>query len=203
MHRRVLERAFRVPVFNLYGSTETGHLLMETAQGEMKASLDTAFLEVLEPDARGIGELAVTTFTNEFMPLIRYRIGDLVEKHPGPYHTNYKVHGRRADAFTTPDGVRVTSWQVDRCFDDLPGIAHYQLSERAQGEYLLRFVTDTAAPKAPDTAELERRLSALLRLRTGLAIQETDLLMPESSGKFRLGYPMKRDAGQMSSMRLA
>ena len=30
-HRRILQRVFGVPVFNLYGSTETGHLLMERA----------------------------------------------------------------------------------------------------------------------------------------------------------------------------
>jgi len=31
LHRRILMRVFGVPVFNLYGSTETGHLLMETS----------------------------------------------------------------------------------------------------------------------------------------------------------------------------
>ena len=88
-----------MPVFNLYGSTETGHLLMETERGEMRPSLETALLEVLNTDARGIGELAVTTLTNDFMPLIRYRIGDLVERHERPYYTSYVVHGRAADAF--------------------------------------------------------------------------------------------------------
>ena len=33
VHRRILERVFGVPVFNLYGSTETGHLLMENERG--------------------------------------------------------------------------------------------------------------------------------------------------------------------------
>ena len=37
VHRRILERAFGVPVFNLYGSTETGHLLMENERGETSA----------------------------------------------------------------------------------------------------------------------------------------------------------------------
>ena len=51
VHRRILERVFGVPVFNLYGSTETGHLLMENEAGEMKPSYDTAFLEIVEADA--------------------------------------------------------------------------------------------------------------------------------------------------------
>lgn len=126
-HRRILERAFGVPVFNLYGSTETGHLLMETERGAMASSLDTAFLEVIEPDAHEVGELVVTTLTNDFMPLIRYRIGDLVEQCRQPYRTTYTVHGRAADAFQRPDGERVTTLQLEECFAGLGGMAHYQL----------------------------------------------------------------------------
>ncbi len=189
-HRRILERAFGVPVFNLYGSTETGHLLMEV-DGEMRPSYDTAFLELLEPDTRAVGELVVTTLTNDFMPLIRYRIGDLVERHERPYHTAFTVHGRLADAFLTPQGERVTTWQIDQCFAEQPGIAHYQLSERGQGEWRLRFVPEFTAPEPAALIELQHRLTQLLGLRAGLCLEPTDLLMPESSGKFRLGYPAR------------
>jgi phenylacetate-CoA ligase len=193
-HRRILERVFGVPVFNLYGSTETGHLLMETARGEMRPSLETALLEVLNLDGHGIGELTVTTLTNEFMPLIRYHIGDLVERQERPYHTNYVVQGRAADAFVAPNGKRVTTWQIDQCFADLPGIAHYQLCERAAGEWLLRFVPDVTPPTAAQTEELRRCLVQLLGAGDGLTVQQSDLLGPESSGKFRLGYPARRNA---------
>ena len=194
-HRRILERVFGVPVFNLYGSTETGHLLMETGPGEMRPSLETALLEMLNTDGHGIGELAVTTLTNDFMPLIRYRIGDLVERHEQPYRTNYLVHGRAADAFVTPGGRRVTTWQIDQCLADLAGIAHYQLCERPGGEWSLRFVPDITAPSAEEIEELRQRLAPLLGVSDRLVLQQTDLLVPESSGKFRLGYPAKKDAG--------
>jgi phenylacetate-CoA ligase len=197
-HRRILGRAFGVPVFNLYGSTETGHLLMETGRGEMRASLETALLEVLSMDEHGIGELAVTTLTNDFMPLIRYRISDLVERHEQPYRTNYLVHGRAADAFVAPDGKRVTTWQIDQCLADLPGIAHYQLCERAGGDWLLRFAPDTTAPSAAAIEELRDRLTRLLGVSGELAIQQTELLVPESSGKFRLGYPAIKTGGAAS-----
>jgi phenylacetate-coenzyme A ligase PaaK-like adenylate-forming protein len=167
---------------------------METGRGEMRPCLETALLEVLNVDGQGIGELTVTTLTNEFMPLIRYHIGDLVERRERPYHTNYIVQGRAADAFVAPDGRRVTTWQVDQCLADLPGIAHYQLCERAAGEWLLRFVPDVTPPTAAQTEELRRRLALLLGAGNGLAVQQTDLLVPESSGKFRLGYPAKRNA---------
>jgi phenylacetate-CoA ligase len=195
VHRRILERAFVVPVFNLYGSTETGHLLMETTPGEMRPSLETALLEVLNTDSQGISELAVTTLTNDFMPLIRYRIGDLVERHERPYYTSYLLHGRAADAFIAADGRRVTTWQIDQCLADLSGVAHYQLCERAGGEWLLRFVPDLTAPGAKAIEELRQRLARLLGVNGKLAVQQTDLLVPESSGKFRLGYPAKKPLG--------
>ena len=80
VHRAILQRVFDVPVFNLYGSTETGHLLMEVENGEMRLSTETGFLELSDPDARGVGDLVVTTLSNNYMPLIRYRIGDLAKR---------------------------------------------------------------------------------------------------------------------------
>ena len=192
VHRRILQRVFGVPVFNLYGSTETGHLLMENEQGEMVASLETAFLEVVAADAQGIGELVVTTLTNDYMPLIRYRIGDLVERHEQPYRTVYVLHGREKDAFVTAAGERVTTWQIDECFADVKGITHYQLLPQPAGKCRLRLVADGAGPEAAELEELRKRLMSRLGIKQGLEFQPTDLLMAEGSGKFRLGYPQKQ-----------
>ena len=102
VHRKILTRVFGVPVFNLYGSTETGHLLMENAEGRMKPAYETAFLEIVDPDSHGIGALVVTTLTNDFMPLLRYRIGDLAQKITSAYGTHYIIHGRARDTLTAP-----------------------------------------------------------------------------------------------------
>jgi phenylacetate-CoA ligase len=191
VHRRILERVFGVPVFNLYGSTETGHLLMENERGEMLPSVDTAFLEIVEPDTTGVGELSVTTLTNPYMPLIRYRIGDLVERRGQVDRVSYLVHGRARDAAFTHEGVRVTTLQIDRCFTELQGFTHYQLIEQARGEWRLRFVADGKGPNPSELPELQRRLAGKLAGKHKLTIEQTDLLMPEASGKFLLGYPLR------------
>jgi len=193
-HRRILERVFGVPVLNLYGSTETGHLLTESGAdeiGSMLPSHETAFLEVVRQDDQGIGDLIVTTLTNSFMPLIRYRIGDLVEKNPDPCRPSYIVHGRTVDALTLASGRRVTVLHVDRCFEGLEGFAHYQLSELAGGRWLLRYVPDLVPPADDVLLELHSRMSKLLQLQIGsrLRIESVDALMAENSGKFRLVYP--------------
>lgn len=189
VHRRILERVFQVPVFNLYGSTETGHLLMETERGEMRPSLQTAFLEVLEDDPEGIGQLVVTTLTNEFMPLVRYAIGDLVGRREGPYGTAYELHGRASDAVQRTDGRRVTVAELDRCFEGVAGVAHYQLHEPSPGVFRLRYIPETGEMDSEASGELTEPLKALLGEEARITVEPTPGLLAEPSGKFRLSYP--------------
>ena len=188
VHRRILERVFGVPVFNLYGSTETGHLLMEDGQGRMRPCYENAFLEIVSPDVRGIGDLIVTTLTNDYMPLLRYRIGDLVERQIGPCETSYIVHGRIRDAIQIRDGSRVTTWDVDQCFRDVEGIAHYQLQQQKDGSYHVRYIADTNAgsPKTSELKSVALRLQTMLQTANRIEVESVDMLPPTPSGKFRL-----------------
>jgi phenylacetate-CoA ligase len=189
VHRRIIGRVFGVPVFNLYGSTETGHLLMENERGEMKSGYDTAFLEIVGADPGGVGELVVTTLTNDYMPLLRYRIGDLMQRHEQPYGTSFVIHGRTRDALRAGDGRRVTTWQVDQCFVEMPGIIHYELRQNGNGGCVLRFVPDEAGPPEGELRRVTSRLEILLGSRVEIATQAMPVLLPAPSGKFRLTCP--------------
>jgi len=186
VHRRILERVFRAPVFNLYGSTETGHLLMENERGEMKPGYDTAFLEIVNAGANGVGDLVVTTLTNDYMPLLRYRIGDLAERRVQPYGTDFVIHGRIRDALRDGDGRRVTTWRVDQCFAGLPGILHYELRQDESGLCNLRFVPDGAGPAEAELRRATSQLESLLGCRAQIKTEAMPVLLPEPSGKFRL-----------------
>jgi phenylacetate-CoA ligase len=186
VHRKILARVFGVPIFNLYGSTETGHLLMENERGEMKPSYDTAFLEIVNADAHGVGELVVTTLTNDYMPLLRYRIGDLVEKQILPCGNHFTVHGRARDALTSSDGARVTTWEVDQCFAAANGIAHYELRQDENGDCVLRFVPDGAGPTKEELRCITSQLEILVQSSTEIKTEAMPVLVPAASGKFRL-----------------
>jgi phenylacetate-CoA ligase len=186
VHRKILSRVFGVPIFNLYGSTETGHLLMENERGEMKPSYDTAFLEIADADAHGVGDLVVTTLTNDYMPLLRYRIGDLVEQHIQSYGNHFTVHGRARDALTSRDGQRVTTWEIDQCFAEINGIAHYELRQSENGDCVLRFVPDGIAPTENKLRRVTSQLEALLKSSAEIKTEAMPVLVPAASGKFRL-----------------
>lgn len=186
VHRRILQRVFDIPVFNMYGSTETGHLLMEDEHGRMKPSYENAYLEVIERDARGRGEMVVTTMTNDYMPLIRYRIGDLAERMERPYETTYVVHGRKRDTLSDRAGRRITTWEVDQCFIGVSGIAHYQLRQETDGVCQLRFVPDGSGPQADELNALVSQLEMLVEAPNWIKVETVTLLPPTPSGKFRL-----------------
>jgi len=185
-HRRVLQRVFGVPVFNLYGSTESGHLLMENEAGELRPSLENVFYEVVEADARGVGSLVVTTLTNEIMPLLRYRIGDLVERRERSGVVDYLVHGRERDVLRGAQGRRVTTLEVDRCFANAEGVLHYQLRQNVTGECHLQYLPDREPPSAQTLKVVTARLRELLALKAAIRAEPVKLLPPLPSGKFRL-----------------
>ncbi len=189
VHRRILERVFGVPVFNLYGSTETGHLLMENGHGEMKPGYETAFLEIVGAGPDGVGELVVTTLTNDYMPLLRYRIGDLAERRAQPYGTDFVIHGRVRDVLRADDGRRVTTWQVDQCLVELSGILHYELRQNENGGCVLRFVPEEAGPADAELRRVTSRLETLLGARAEITSGAMPVVLPTPSGKFRLTCP--------------
>lgn len=181
-HKKILARVFGVPVLNLYGSTETGHLLMEDIHGAMQPSRETALLEIVHADTRGIGDLAVTTLSNDYMPLLRYRIGDLAQK----IGDRYIVHGRVKDALLAADDTRVTTWDVDQCFADTAGFAHYELRQMENGPTTLRFIPDAVPPTTETLQRVADRLKQLLQLSGEIAVESMTTLVPSASGKFRL-----------------
>ena len=193
VHRQIMQRVFGVPVLNLYGSTETGHLLMENEAGKMKPSYDTAFIEIVEEDEHGVGDLVITTLSNHYMPLLRYRIGDLAERHTGSNGTSYIVHGRGRDSLKAADGQRVTTWQVDQCFTGIGGIAHYELRQSENGECALRFIPEGSGPKAEDLTMLITKLEKLLVPPIGIKTEAMAVLVPAASGKFRLTCRLASD----------
>lgn len=192
VHRRILQRVFGVPVFNLYGSTETGHLLMENEHGEMKVSDDTAFLELVNQDSRSVGDLIVTAFSNDYMPLLRYRIGDLAERRTRPYGTDFIIHGRAHATLKSACGQRITTWDVDQCFVNAEGIAHYELRQEPNGEAILRFVPEGSSPTEHTLKRVTSRLSDLLNSPQRIQAQPMDVLLPSPSGKFRLTCPVSQ-----------
>lgn len=193
LHRRAMAEAFGLPVFNLYGATETGHLLMEDEHGVPRASTETAWLEVVEADSQGIGELIVTTMTNEYMPLIRYRIGDLIRRANDGSQSSWELHGRRRDCLRHENGGRITTRQVDDVLARVGGILHYQCVQRPDDRLDLCYLPSDGGGDSTSLAQAGHELEELMGLREPVRLREAEMLLGEPSGKFRLTRRMGPD----------
>ncbi len=75
--KEVLERRMGCRVFDWYGSFERVASIGTCEQGNYHVNVDYGFVELL-PNGNGTAEIVGTGFNNRVMPLLRYRLGDVV-----------------------------------------------------------------------------------------------------------------------------
>jgi len=197
--RRTLIEAFGRSPLEMYGSVEFGLIAWRgDAEGPLIVMDDAVVLEVLR-DGRPVGpgeegEVVVTGLLSWSMPLIRYRLGDVVQRAAKstlradrwPFEALESVRGRSLDLLTLPDGRRIHSWQVT-----VPTVigSDWVRRYRLVQERLDRFVVYVVPDAAPAETKIEAlRESVVARLGPGV---EVELRLVESlstgpNGKFRL-----------------
>lgn len=125
--REEIESAFKVKIFNRYGSREFGAIAQEDKyHNGLRVNSDHVFIEILNEHGKEcsqgeLGELVITDLDNYGMPLIRYKIGDRAFwSEDQCYYTGMpfpllgKIEGRSLDVVITPNGNRIggTYWTI-------------------------------------------------------------------------------------------
>ena len=84
--RKRVRETLSAEVFSYYGSSETSALGIECPahSGIHLFTSRTLFEIERDPAIPNRGEIIVTTLTQKALPLLRYRLGDLIELRPGP-----------------------------------------------------------------------------------------------------------------------
>jgi phenylacetate-CoA ligase len=82
LQRDLIEEIFKCKTANEYGCSETGGFVYECPHGSWHISSELTFVEFLDRDGKPVefgepGEIVVTHLRNGYMPLIRYRVGDI------------------------------------------------------------------------------------------------------------------------------
>lgn len=125
--RELLHRVFGCAVADSYGCAEVGVAGFECASGGMHVPIEAVRVDVL-PSDEGPDELLLTDLFNRSQPLLRYRVGDLVEPPSGPGDVSAasgafgatcpcgralpllgRLSGRAGDVLELPDGRRVNA----------------------------------------------------------------------------------------------
>jgi phenylacetate-CoA ligase len=86
--RRFIEMVFGCKTANEYGCSETGGFVYECPYHGWHISCEQVFIEFLDENGNPAqpgqtGEIFITHLTNDYMPLIRYKVGDIGASLPG------------------------------------------------------------------------------------------------------------------------
>ena len=187
-----VEQAFGGRVREDYGSADLGPMAFDCGHGDgMHMLHDHYYFECVRdgqpvPDGE-LGSLVVTDLHNRAMPLIRYRIGDVVriDRTPcrcGRFSPRIIIEGRQGDVIVLPSGRSITPRMACEFFFSQPEIDQFQLIERSPRRVELNFVRrgDTF-----DGESLCRRFAEFTGDTRQLVMREANSIMPEASGKFR------------------
>jgi phenylacetate-CoA ligase len=195
--RRRLTEAFGVAPLETYACHEFQLLGWECrTHGGIHTCDDGVAIEVLR-DGQAVqpgeeGEVVATNLHAYAMPLIRYRLADLVTRGADrcacgqPFSVIGAIRGRMVDYFPLPNGRTIHPYQILQCLQ--PGsdgwIRQYQLLHDRPERIVLRVV-----PSDSITPELESRITGAVMPLLGpgveFQVRIVDDLPLDAGGKFR------------------
>lgn len=186
LHEHQRERiaaAFGCPVVDSYGCAEVGVAGFEHPEGGMRVPVESVCVDHA-PAGEGMYELLLTDLHNYRMPVLRYRVGDLVEPAGEPAAADFwplpagarcalpllgRVSGRAGDTLTLPDGRRINANQPSYIFKSHGRdgrVREYQFVQFPAGRVELRILAGPAwAP------EWLGRLAAEVREVLGIDVE--------------------------------
>jgi phenylacetate-CoA ligase len=194
--RRRLEEIFRVPVLDVYGSTECKEIAWQCPTGGgYHINMESVLVELVDEAGREVppgrtGDVVVTTLTNRAMPLLRYATGDRARRLPGccPCGRGLErlegIEGRVADYLVVPGLGQLSPYELTTMIEADPSILRYHVTHRRpdalEVQVVLRPGADGQAVEAV-RARLTQRFAGQLRI----SVEAVSSLPRQASGKTR------------------
>lgn len=194
--RAVIERVFRAPVFETYGSRE---FMLIGAECERHAGLhitsEQLLVEILDDDGtptpRGLeGNVVITDLHNLGMPFIRYLTGDRAmagfercECGRGLPLLSC-VTGRRLDMLVSSDGRVIPGEYFPHLVKDFPAVRRFQVVQEAADRVVFRLAAD--AISAEDRGRLERLVREALGPTMRIEFEPVETIPLTSAGKLQV-----------------
>lgn len=194
--KSLLQSVFKAPVLNAYASSEHLYMGMTYPDREDMYLMEDELIFELQPD-----HTCVTNLFNHTLPLIRYRMDDVLVPATGagspfPYQRVREVVGRTEDAlvFTNRHGQPDFIHPIVLVELAVPGLDAWQVVVEGDASFRFRARLDPGLPPPERDLcrhQLHTRLAALLEEKemsqVRFRIEEVDTLaIDPHTGKFRL-----------------
>lgn len=185
--KALIEKVLGCPVAIEYGTIEAGLIAASYPDSQLHVCERGILLESL-PREDGLFELVVTNLRNSDFPLIRYRIGDLVEAPitypPQGTATLGSVLGRVRDVFISDSGTIINGVEFSEFFREFSEIIQYQVVQEAIDRVIVKLVCWRSLNK--DTTDaITTKFTQLIGPQTTIAIHEVEKIETTAAGKHR------------------
>jgi len=198
--RDIVQQAFRVPLFDTYGSREFMSIAAECAQHNgLHVHADNLLVETEQDASCGPTEFLVTDLHNYGMPFIRYRIGDLgtLSDSKCPCGRGLplikEIEGRALEVLRTRDGRSVSPILWRHVLKDVSEVREFQVQQTSVDEIVISMVL--ARPLSEGSEMLLRgEMAKVFSPSTRLTIKPVDAIPRLLSGKRRLAVGIDQPA---------
>lgn len=192
--RAKAREVFDLEVFNFYGAVEIGRIAVECgAHDGLHLSMDHVVLETAEGihsgDKGTSGEAVVTTLNNFTMPLIRYRLGDIVNFLPGHCSCGSFMPritapiGRAEELILLPSGKALIPQGAHSVLRVIRELNQYRLIQESRDRFVLQLAWRDR-PQDEQLPEIRAQLNQFFGEPVRLDIQNVHSI-PEEKLKFR------------------
>lgn len=191
--REAIETAFRCPVFDQYGCAEMAVMANQQKDGRYFIPPQYAIAEVLDDNDKPVrpgesGHLVCTGLLNQAMPLIRYRVGDIVktsaEQMQGYPYVLFldSIEGRKDDVVIAISGYRVG--RLSPAAKGVPGVCETQIIQKTRTSMHVNLVVSRDYDPASE-AQLRSALKARLGTAMEVEFEYMSQIPREKNGKFK------------------
>ncbi len=198
-YRRVIETAFRCPVWERAGTVETGVIVHPCREASsLHIPAEVLYVELARADgtpagAGEVGEILVTTLRNPAMPLIRYRTGDLAVRRADPCSCGRtlpmleRVVGRAPEVLVTASGGLIAPEDVVRpAVASAPeAVVDLDVGQREDLSLDVRVVLRSGAQTSDAIRRVAETLDELVGIRGAARVEAVDAIPLSASGKRR------------------
>ncbi len=179
--RERIHDVFGCAVVDSYGCAEAGVAGFECERGGMHVPVESVVVDIVAT-SDGLEEVLLTDLHNLSQPLIRYRVGDLVERAPAGERCECgrglpllgRVGGRAGDTLELPDGRRVNANLPSYIFKQhgkAGTVREYQFVQFPAGRVELR-VTAGPAWREATRDELRAQVREVLGIEASVVLVE-------------------------------
>lgn len=190
--KKYISDYFTTDIRNLYGTTEFGYAFLENENGKMhicKDLIDIKLLPINDDESNNIYSIIIDSYKNEYMPLLNYKVGDLVQATPKEYK-NFdkdgivsKMAGREKDLIDN----KISFSMLDDIISSVSSkVLLYQFYFIDKNICNFKYITlDDSEVSETEMKNITNKLEDM-GLNISITFNKVEEISPEMSGKFSI-----------------